>query len=399
MIRIGVPKELAPDERRVALIPAALPPLVKAGCEIVVEAGAGVLAGHGDAAYESKGARRIESRDELFATAEVILQVRGLGANPAAGAADLPRLRAQHVLIGFHEPLGSLRALRDLAGTGATVFAMELIPRTTRAQGMDALSSMATVAGYRAVVLAAESLPILFPMLTTAAGTVRPARVFVIGAGVAGLMAIATARRMGAIVEAYDVRPAVKEQVASLGAKFVELPVDTAGAEDAGGYAKRQDESFYGKQRELLARVVAASDVVITTAAVPGAKAPVLVSSAMLSAMTPGSVIVDLAAERGGNCEATRAGETVEVGGVRVLGPVNLASSVPVTASQMYAKNVATFLLHLVTGGALRVDEADEITRESLVARGGKVVHAKVLEALRATGAAVGAGASEDART
>ncbi len=383
MIRIGVPKETDPTERRVALVPAALAPLIKAGCEIVVETGAGIAAGHGDASYESKGARTIATRDELFATAQVIVQVRGAGASPANAEPDLRRLRPEHVLIGFQEPLGSANAMQALAATGATVLAMELIPRITRAQSMDALSSMATVAGYRAVILAAESLPILFPMLTTAAGTVRPARVFVIGAGVAGLMAIATARRMGAIVEAYDVRPAVKEQVASLGAKFVELPVESAGAEDAGGYAKKQDESFYRRQRELLARVVAASDVVITTAAVPGVKAPVLVSTEMLAAMTPGSVVVDLAAERGGNCEATRAGETVEVGGVRVLGPVNLASSVPITASQMYAKNVATLLLHLVEEGNLRLDETDEITRESLVARGGKVVHPRVLEALR----------------
>lgn len=385
MIRIGVPKESDPQERRVALVPAALAPLVKAGCEIVVEAGAGIAAGHDDAAYESKGARAIDSRDELFATAQVILQVRGVGVGAAAGDPDLRRLRAEHVLIGFQEPLGAARAMEALAATGASAFAMELIPRTTRAQGMDALSSMATIAGYRAVILAADSLPILFPMLTTAAGTVRPARVFVIGAGVAGLMAIATARRMGAIVEAYDVRPAVKEQVASLGAKFVELPVDAAGAEDAGGYAKQQDESFYRRQRELLARVVAASDVVITTAAVPGAKAPVLVSSDMLAGMTRGSVVIDLAAERGGNCEATRPGETIQVGGVRVLGPINVASAVPVTASQMYAKNIATFLLHLLDAGAVRVDETDEITRGSLVTRGGKVVHAKVLETLRAT--------------
>lgn len=384
---VGVARENDPGERRVALVPAALPPLLKAGCEVLVETGAGVASGHEDEAYRLKGAR-IVSRDEAF-SAEVVVQVRGFGASPETGAGDLGRLRPGVALVGFHEPLGAPRAMQDLAATGATVFAMEMIPRITRAQSMDALSSMATVAGYRAVVLAAHELPILFPMLTTAAGTVHAARVFVIGAGVAGLMAIATARRMGAIVEAFDVRPAVKEQVQSLGAKFVELPVESSGAEDAGGYARKQDEEFYRKQRELMARVVAQSDVVISTAAVPGAKAPVLVSADMVAAMAPGSVIVDLAAERGGNCALTRPGETVVSGGVRILGPVNVAASVPVTASQMYAKNVATFLLHLAKDGKLVQDEKDEITRETTVARGGSVVHPRVIEAIRASGGAV----------
>ena len=299
---IGVPSETYPDERRVALVPSVVPGLTRAGLELVVESGAGAAAGQPDAAYTEKGARIVASRDEVFASADVILQVRGYGANPREVRADLRRIRRGQVLIGFFEPLGSVKAVDEVARTGAALFAMELIPRTTRAQAMDALSSMATIAGYRAVLLAAEALPKMFPMLTTAAGTVLPARVFVIGAGVAGLMAIATARRLGGIVEAFDVRPAVKEQVLSLGARFVEMPVIPTHAEDASGYAKAQDEMFYQRQRELMARVVAQSDVVITTAAVPGAKAPLLITQAMVAGMSPGSVIVDLAAERGGNC-------------------------------------------------------------------------------------------------
>jgi NAD(P) transhydrogenase subunit alpha len=383
---VGVPKEACPGERRVALVPAALPPLVKVGCEVRVEAGAGLGAGHDDEAYRQKGAV-VASRDEVFA-AHVVVQVHGYGSAPEASAGDLRRMRPGVALVGFHEPLTSLRAMQEVARAGATVLAMELIPRITRAQSMDALSSMATISGYRSVILAADEIPILFPMLTTAAGTVRPARIFVIGAGVAGLMAIATARRLGAIVEAYDVRPAVKEQVQSLGAKFVELPVESAEAEDRGGYAKKQDEAFYRKQRELMARVVAQSDVVIATAAVPGAKAPVLISAGMVSGMGRGSVIVDLAAERGGNCELTRPGETVDAGGVRILGPVNVPASVPVTASQLYAKNVATLLLHLVKDAALALDPDDEIVRDTMVTHGGRVTHPRVAAALEASGVA-----------
>jgi NAD(P) transhydrogenase subunit alpha len=258
---------------------------------------------------------------------------------------------------------------------------MELMPRITRAQSMDVLSSMATVAGYKAVLLAAGTLPRMFPMLMTAAGTVAPAKVFVVGAGVAGLQAIATARRLGAKVEAYDVRPAVKEQIQSLGAKFVELPLEAAAAEDKGGYATAQDESFYRRQREMMLKVVAASDVVITTAAIPGKKAPVLVTDEMVRGMAPGSVIVDLAAERGGNCELTQPDRTVVAHGVTILGPTNLASSVPYHASQMYSKNIITFFQHLAgKDGVLKTDPEDEIVRETLVTHGGQVVHERVKE-------------------
>jgi NAD(P) transhydrogenase subunit alpha len=280
------------------------------------------------------------------------------------------------------EPLAAPQGVKALAERGVTGFALELIPRITRAQAMDVLSSMATVVGYKAVILAADALPRLFPLLMTAGGTITPARVFVIGAGVAGLQAIATARRLGAVVEGYDVRPAVKEQVESLGAKFVELPLEAGAAEDKGGYAKAMDEEFYRKQRETMARVVAASDVVITTAAVPGKKAPVLITGEMVAAMKPGSVVVDVAAEQGGNCELTQAGRTVEHHGARVIGPLNLASSVPNPASQMYGRNAASFLALLVKGGALQIDLADEIVRETLVARDGEVVHPRVREAL-----------------
>lgn len=370
---LGVPREVCPGERRVALTPAVLPALVKAGFQILVESGAGEAAGFGDGAYSGKGAR-IAPREELLGTAELIAVVR------AEGAA-LRGVRPGQIVIGMFDPLARPADAREFASTGAAGFALELMPRITRAQNMDVLSSMATVAGYKAVLIGAERLPKMFPMLTTAAGTVAPARVFVIGAGVAGLQAIATARRLGAVVQAYDVRPAVREQVESVGAKFVELPLDTAAAEDKGGYAQAQDEAFYRRQRELMARVVAESDVVITTAAVPGRKAPVLITRDMLAGMHPGSVIVDLAAERGGNCEATQPGGEVLEHGVTVLGPVNLPSSVPFHASQMYAKNVTNFLLLLQKQG-LNLDSEDEIVRETLVARGGQVVNARVREAL-----------------
>lgn len=375
MVRVAVPKETFPGERRVALIPAALPPLIKAGAEVLVEAGAGSESGFPDEAYVERGARIIASRAELLEQAEVVLQVRSYGANPEAGRADLQWMRSGQTWIGFWEPLSAREAVQEAARTGITAFAMELMPRITRAQSMDALSSMATVAGYKAVLLAADRLPKMFPLLMTAAGTLAPAKVFVLGAGVAGLQAIATARRLGAVVEAYDVRPAVKEQVESLGAKFLELPLETAGAEDKSGYAKALDEEFYRRQRELMARAVAEHDVVITTAAVPGRRAPVLVTREMVAAMRPGSVVVDLAAERGGNCELTRPGETVVEGGVTILGPLNLPSSVPVHASQMYARNISTFLLSMVKEGRLAPDANDQIVRETLIIDRGQVVH------------------------
>src|SRR6478672_10845275 len=374
-MRVGIPKETWPGETRVAVIPAAVGGLVKSGLEIAVESGAGSAAGFPDEGYRSQGATLV-SRPELFKTSDIVLQVRATPADPAM-------LHAGQAVIGFADPLGSPQVIRGLAATGATAFSMELMPRITRAQSMDALSSMATIAGYKGVLLAADTLPRMFPMLMTAAGTISPARVFIMGAGVAGLQAISTARRLGAKVEAYDVRPAVKEQVQSLGAKFVELPLDAADAEDKGGYAKAQDEAFYKRQREMMLKVVAASDVVITTALIPGQRAPILLTSEMVEAMPPGSVIVDLAAERGGNCELTKPDEVVVHRGVTILGPSNPPALVPYHASQMYSKNITTFLAHLLgkdgaSQPALPINVDDEITRETLLTRSGAVVHARV---------------------
>jgi NAD(P) transhydrogenase subunit alpha len=384
-VRVGVPRETFNGERRVALVPALVPGLKKAGFEVTVEKGAGEAAGFPDAQYVEKGAA-LGTRDEAFA-ADIVLQVRAFGANREAGRADLARLRAGQVLIGFLDPLGTPEAAAELAKTGVTACSMELMPRITRAQSMDALSSMATVAGYRAVLLAALKLPKMFPMLMTAAGTLSPAKVFVIGAGVAGLQAISAARRLGAVVHGYDVRPAAAEQIRSLGAKVVDLGLDTAGSEDKGGYAKALDEEFYRRQREVMAKVVAESDVVITTAQVPGRKAPILVTAEMVRGMAPGSVVVDLAAEGGGNCELTRPGQDVVEHGVHVLGPVNLASDVPLHASQMYAKNLVTLLGEIVKKGELALDPANEVVAGVVVTRGGEVVHPRVREALAPAGA------------
>jgi NAD(P) transhydrogenase subunit alpha len=377
---IGVPRETFPGERRVALAPAVIPSLTKAGFQVAIEAGAGLAAGYLDTEYAAKGAQLVAARAEVFRLADVVVQVLCHGSNDATGQADLPLLRAGQILVGFVRPLGQLETLRELAATGVTTFSIELMPRITRAQSMDALSSMGTICGYKAVLLAADRLPKMFPMLTTAAGTITPARVFVIGAGVAGLQAIATARRLGAVVSAYDLRPASKEQVLSVGGRFVELPIQAADAQDARGYAKQQDDTFYKRQAELLGDQVAQSDVVIAAAVVPGKKSPVLVTREMLHRMAPGSVVVDLAAERGGNCEITRAGEVVEEQGVAVLGSINLASTVPYHASQLYARNVTAFLLHLFRNGKLDTDADDEITRETLVTKGGEIVNARVRE-------------------
>ena len=379
---VGIVKESFPNEARVAMVPALLPQLAKAGIEVVIESGAGDAAGFLDAEYSAKGAKVLPGRAEVFKTADVIAQVRALGANPVEGKADLELMRDGQAIIGMCEPLTEFEANRAIAGTGATLFSMEMMPRITRAQSMDVLSSMATIAGYKAVLLAANELPKMFPMMMTAAGTLAPAKVFVVGAGVAGLQAIASAKKNGALVEAYDVRPAVKEQVESLGGKFVELELETGSAEDAGGYAKELGEDFYRRQREMMVKVVAASDVVITTAAIPGKKAPVLVTEEMVKGMRAGSVIVDLAAERGGNCELTKAGQTVVYNGVKIIGPMNIPATVPYHASQMYAKNVATFLLHLTKEGKLTIDTEDEITTGTLITQGGKVGHPRVLEAM-----------------
>ncbi len=381
-IIVGVPTETFPGERRVALIPSVLPQLTKAGIEVIVESGAGHGAGILDSAFTEKGATIAADRAEVFRKAGIIVQVRSLGSNPEHGRDDLDLLRAGQLVIGFCDPLGSPQAAKELAAKGTTVMSMEMIPRITRAQSMDALSSMATVAGYKAVLLAAGTLPRMFPMFMTAAGTITPARVFIIGAGVAGLQAIATAKRLGAVVQAYDVRPAVKEQCESLGAKFVEMELETGEAEDKGGYAKALGEEFYKKQRELMAKVVAENDVVITTAAIPGKKSPVLVTEEMVKSMAPGSVIVDLAAERGGNCELTKADETTIVHNVTILGPTNLPSTVPFHASQMYAKNITTLLGHLIKDQKLTLDFEDEITRDTTIARDGKITNPRIAELL-----------------
>jgi NAD(P) transhydrogenase subunit alpha len=377
---IGVPRESYPGERRVALVPMVVPNLVKAGFEVVVETGAGLEAGYPDALYVEKGAKILPDRGALFATADIVVQVLCYGSNDVTGKADLPLLRRGQVLIGFLRPLGSADVIQQIAHTGVTSFSVELMPRTTRAQSMDALSSMGTICGYKAVLIAADTLPRIFPMMTTAAGTITPARVLVIGAGVAGLQAIATARRLGAVVSAYDLRPASKEQVQSLGGRFIELPIEAKDAQDARGYGTAQDESFYARQRELLTRVVAESDVVITTAVVPGKKAPVLVTAEMVKGMAPGSVIFDLAGERGGNCELTQSGKNVIEYGVTIIGRINIATEVPYHASQMYARNVTAFLLHLGTEGKLQLNLQDEITRETLLTRDGEVVNQRVRE-------------------
>jgi NAD(P) transhydrogenase subunit alpha len=376
---VGVPREIAPGERRVALVPDSVKTLVAEGLELRVEAGAGEGAGFLDAAYAEAGARLEAEATAVLGGADVVLKVQAPRERPDGGH-EVDDLRSGTTLIGFLRPLDRPDVARLLAERGVTAFAMELMPRITRAQGMDALSAMSTIAGYRAVLRAAATLPKIFPMMVTAAGTISPARVLVIGAGVAGLQAIATARRLGAVVDAYDTRPAVKEQVESLGARFVELGLDTGDAEDAGGYAKAQDEGFYARQRELLGKRVAASDVVITTALVPGQQAPLLIDEAAVAAMRPGSVIVDLAAEQGGNCAGTVADQTVSVGGVSIIGATNLAGEIPANASQMYAKNLVTFLKHLVSEGQLVLDLEDEITRGALLTHEGKIANESVRE-------------------
>ena len=377
---VGVPKESYPGEDRVALVPVVIPNLIKAGLEVVVEAGAGLQAGYPDTAYAEKGAKIVPDRAAVFAMADIVVQVLCYGSNDVTGKADLPLMRRGQALIGFLRPFGSAEVVQQIAEAGVTSFSVEFMPRTTRAQSMDALSSMATCCGYKAVLLAAETSPRIFPMMTTAAGTITPARVFVIGAGVAGLQAISTARRLGAVTSAYDMRPAAKEQVQSLGGRFVELPIEAKDAQDARGYGTAQDETFYARQRELLTRVVGESDIVITAAVIPGKKSPVLITADMVKGMAPGSVIVDLAAERGGNCELTQTGKTVHEHGVTIIGAINLASSVPYHASQMYARNVTTYLTYMVKDGKLQLNLQDEIIRETMVTNGGEIVNARVRE-------------------
>jgi H+-translocating NAD(P) transhydrogenase subunit alpha len=377
---VGVPKESYPGERRVALVPAVIPMLAKAGLEVVVQSGAGVEAGYPDAAYVEKAGKILPDRAAVLSTADIVVQVLCYGSNDVTGKEDLPLLRRGQWLIGFLRPLGSAEVVQQIAEKGVTAFSVEMMPRTTRAQSMDALSSMGTICGYKAVLIAAETAIRIFPMMTTAAGTITPARVFVIGAGVAGLQAISTARRLGAVASAYDMRPAAKEQVQSLGGRFIELPIEAKNAQDARGYGTAQDESFYARQRELLGRVVAESDVVITAAVIPGKKSPVLITADMVRGMAPGSVIVDLAAERGGNCELTQVGKNVKEDDVWIIGAINLASTVPYHASQMYARNVTTFLTYLVKDGKPQLNMQDEIVRETMITNGGEIVNARARE-------------------
>ena len=354
----------------------------KAKLDTIVESSAGLEAGFTDEEYIKRGVK-VASRAEVFATADIIAQARSLGANPEYGRADMALLRPGQIVFGFGEPLTALQEDQAMAAAGVTFFAMELVPRITRAQAMDALSSMASIAGYEAVLLAATALPKIFPMMMTAAGTLTPAKVLILGAGVAGLQAIATARRLGAVVSAYDVRSAVKEQIESLGGKFVVLDMGGQSAEGTGGYAKAMDEAFYKRQREQLALVIKEQDVVITTAAVPGRKAPVLVTKEMAEVMTPGSVIVDIAAERGGNCELTQAGRTVMHNGISIIGPVNMASLAPSHSSQMYGTNIFNLLKLMVNKeGVLKIDLNDEVIRETIVSHEGQVVNARIKELL-----------------
>lgn len=374
----GVPSETCTDERRVALVPAGVASLSKIGCTVHVETGAGEKAGFPDHVYEEAGATVVADRGLLFEKADVIVQIRGGGANPESGREDIDRLRENQLLIGFLEPLSAFDDLSAIAARKVTACAMEMIPRTSRAQSMDALSSQANIGGYKAALLAAERLPRMFPMMMTAAGTITPAHVFVVGVGVAGLQAIATCKRLGAVIQAYDVRPAVKEQVQSVGAQFVELELETSKSEGSGGYAQAMDEAFYAKQREMMVRVVAENDVVITTAAIPGKRAPILVTEEMVKGMKPGSLVIDLAAERGGNCELTEPGTTVVKHGVSIIGEVNLPSTVPYHASQMYSNNIVNFLKLMIKDGALNTDVEDDIVQGATVVRGGEIVHPMV---------------------
>ncbi len=378
-MKIGILKERVPGERRVSLVPASVPRLVAKQLEVLVEAGAGHEAGFSDEQYASRGARVVQSRQQLIDEADVAVQVR-----PTSAAPEVEGLfwRRGLIVVGLCDPLGNPEQVVALATKGLTVFGLELMPRTTRAQAMDVLSSQATVAGYRAVLLAAIESPKMFPLMMTAAGTIAAAKVFVIGAGVAGLQAIATARRLGAVVQAYDVRPACREQVESLGARFIELPLETGQAEDQGGYAKAMGEEFYQRQGQLMSDTVAASDIVITTALVPGKRSPLLITAEAVRRMSPGSVIVDLAAERGGNCELTRADQRIVENGVVILGPTNLPAEVPRDASIMLSNNITHFLLHLIRDGKASVESSDEIIRETLVARDGEIVHPRVRQLL-----------------
>ena len=372
---IGITRELVAGENRVSLCPDNVQSLVEKGLELWVEQNAGAQAGFSDEDYTSVGAKVVSNRDELFAKSDVILQVQSFGSNTENADDDLKRLKSKQLVIGMMDPLAQPQAAQQVADTGATAIALEMVPRISRAQSMDVLSSMATLAGYRSVLLGAEAAPRILPMLMTAAGTLQPARVLIMGVGVAGLQACATAKRLGAVVEAYDVRPAAREQIISVGATPVELDLPTESSEGAGGYAKKQSEEFLRMQREQMTEVVARQDIIITTAAIPGAKSPILVTEDMLKAMKTGSVLVDLAAERGGNCESTQMGTTVVAHGVTIVGPENLASDVAYHASQMYGKNIQTLLELILEEGEINLDFEDEIVAGTVIAHSGEVPH------------------------
>jgi NAD(P) transhydrogenase subunit alpha len=375
---VGVPTDTHPDERRVPLVPSVVPMLAKSGASVVMQRGAGDAAGFPRALYEEQGVRFLDDRAQLFKESDVLVRLRGFKDSDA----DLPFLHSGQIVLGLLNPYHSHGAVRTLAERGVTAFALEFLPRIARSQSMDALTSMASLSGYKAVLIASHELNKIFPMTITAAGAISAAKVFVVGAGVAGLQAIATARRLGAVVQAYDVRPIAKEQVESLGGKFVELTLETKGSETAGGYAKDLGEDFYKRQREMMLKVVAECDVVITTAAIPGKKSPILVTKEMVEGMKPGSVLVDLAAEGGGNCELTKAGETVNFNGVAIIGPVNLPSTIAYHASQMYARNITAFLQNIMKDGKLALDFEDQIVRESLLTHNGEVVNPQMRTAL-----------------
>ncbi len=375
-MKLAVPKEKVEGETRVALLPDDISKLIEAGNEVIVESGAGVEAGFADSDYEDVGATVKADAQSVLSDADAVLKVQG------PEAQELEGMKQGALLISFLAPLSSPELIKSLAERKITAFAMEMIPRTTRAQSMDALSTMSTVSGYKAALIAAAELSKFFPMLTTAAGTVRPSKVLVIGAGVAGLQAIATARRLGAQVEAFDTRPAVKEQVKSLGAKFLEIELDAGDAEAEGGYARELTEEEQKKQRELMDKAVSGADAVITTALVPGKAAPVLITAETARSMRPGSVIVDLAAEAGGNCELTVPGKENIDNGVRIIGPLNLPASMPAHASQLYSRNVFTLIDYLIDEGALKLDFEDEITKGTCVTNEGRIVNDTVRAAV-----------------
>lgn len=374
-MKIGVLREIAPGERRIALVPESAKKLVEQGNEVAIERGAGTAAGFPDAAYTAAGARLAADAGEILGASDLVLKIQ------PPQASEIERLRERTIVVAILQPFQNADTVRRLAAKRAVSFSLDLLPRITRAQAMDVLSSMSTIAGYKGVLLAAAALPKMVPLLMTAAGTLKPARFLILGVGVAGLQAIATARRLGGVVEAFDIRPAVKEQVESLGARFVAHEAIQAGGETKGGYASELTPEQQARQREVLGKHIADADAVVCSALVPGRRAPILLTQAQVSAMRPGSVVIDLAADQGGNCELTKPGETVDHDGVQVLGPLNVPATVPLHASQMLSRNFQNFVLHLLKKGELQLDLADEITSGTLVTRDGEIVHAAVKSA------------------